>query len=170
MISYDRSRRQRRCHGLDPGGHDQLGAVGRQCCRHWPCGGRSAGRTAQTRDHNRNSYCNRSSDRMRQHRNAIAAVFWASTRRRHSSPLGLLEDVARASNDTKRSARRGRDVGGVCARTQRNSGREPQSQDTRPGHIADRGGRHLDVFGQRVGHRWAAGKHRLLSDCSCPLR
>jgi len=122
MISYDRYRRQRRCHRLDPSSHDQLGAVRRQCCRHWPCRSWSAGQAANARDHNRNFYCNRSSDRMRQRRNAIAAGFWASTRRRHSSPLGLLEDVARASNDTTRSARRRRDVGGVCARTQRNGG------------------------------------------------
>ena len=122
MTGHDRYRRQRRCHGLDPGGHDQLGAVGRQCCRHWSCRGWSTGQAANARDHNRNSYCNRSSDRMRQRRKPIAAGFWTSTRRRHSSPLGLLEDVARASNDTTRSARRRRDVGGVCARTQRNGG------------------------------------------------
>ena len=122
MIGHDRYRHQRRCQGLDPGGRDRLGAGWRQCHRHWPGRRRPAGRTAPTPDPDRHSCCDCSSDCMRRRSNAIAAGIWASTRRRHSSPLGLLEDVARASNDTTRSARRRRDVGGVCARTQRNGG------------------------------------------------
>ena len=51
---------------------------------------------------------------MRRYSDAIAAVTRASARRRYSSPLGLLEDVARAQQHTTRSARRTPDVGCVA--------------------------------------------------------
>ena len=73
MIRYDQYRASDPVMALIQVGHDRHGAGGRQCCRHWPCRGRSAGQAAKARDHNRNSYCNRSSKRIRQHSNAIAA-------------------------------------------------------------------------------------------------
>ena len=50
---------------------------------------------------------------MRRRGNAIAAGIRALARRRHSSRLGLLEDVARASHST-RSASSGRGAGGYA--------------------------------------------------------
>jgi hypothetical protein len=125
MTRHDRNHHQRSSRGIAAGCYDRLGAGRRQCNRHWACRRRPGTGAAKARHHTWHCCCDRSSNHIGNHSNAVAAGTGASACGRNSSPLGLLEDVARAARGIARpagSGRSGRDVGRLRPQGRRQSG------------------------------------------------
>ena len=149
MICHDRHRHRRSRGGISTGRYDRPGTGWRQCGRYWPCC------SALPLEQRKRVIiigircCDRSANRIRRHSDAIAADTRASARRWNSSPMGLLEDVARAAHGIAGSACKHEMLGDATTRGR--TGRASPSQDLQPGDATDRGRRRLDVSGQRIG-------------------